>query len=161
MIKITIFCWICYLMGFFFVLNLQHGGLVSLHYSLSPKSDSLFSHLLLPPCLCLSHTLTVLTVWVSWWEFLFGIRRTSVRARWRAYLHVRTGCSMPYWTDTERVGAVYIQVLSLYVCVFVCQLPECASVFGGGGVHRAIIWSEQSQADIYVGDRYSRPKIGC
>lgn len=147
--------------GFFFVLNLQHGGLVSLHYSLSPKSDSLFSHLLLPPCLCLSHTLTVLTVWVSWWEFLFGIRRTSVRARWRAYLHVRTGCSMPYWTDTERVGAVYIQVLSLYMCVFVCQLPECVSVFGGGGVHRAIMWSEQSQADIYVGDRYSRPKIGC
>ena len=114
---------------FFFVSNLQHGGLVSLHTLLSPKSDSLFSHLLLPPCLCLSHTLTVLTVWVSWWEFLFGIRRTRVRARWRAKLHVRTVRAMPYWTDTEHVGAVYIQVLSLYVCVFVCQLPKCAPMF--------------------------------
>ena len=114
---------------FFFVSNLQHGGLVSLHTLLSPKSDSLFSHLLLRPCLCLSHTLTVLTVWVSWWEFLFGICRTRVRARWRAKLHVRTVRAMPYWTDTEHVGAVYIQVLSLYVCVFVCQLPKCAPMF--------------------------------
>lgn len=97
------------------------------HFAQSQVWLSLFSPS--SPSMSLSHTLTVLTVWVSWWEFLFGIRRTRVRARWRAKLHVRTVRAMPYWTDTEHVGAVYIQVLSLYVCVFVCQLPKCAPMF--------------------------------